>query len=122
MQMRENDTKKSRVDNTSLEIPEIPPNAVLRPARHRPAANARMPRKKVTIALDADIFAWFESEARRGGLNHNDHINEALRKYITELVGDKPASPSLNKRQREEVRKLIDETLAGRGLVQHPTI
>ncbi|MDZ7291975.1 MAG: BrnA antitoxin family protein [candidate division KSB1 bacterium] len=113
--------KKPRVDNNSLEIPEIPPNAVLRPPRHRPAANARMPRKKVTLALDADLLAWFESEARRGGLNHNDHINEALRQYIIALIGDKPAAPSLSKQQRDEVRKLIDETLARKGLVQQVT-
>ena len=112
--------KKPLVKSDSLEIPEIPPNAVLRPARHRPRANARMPRKKVTLALDVDIMAWFESEARKqGGLNHNDHINEVLRQYIIDLIGEKPASPSLSKRQRDEVRKLIDATLARKGFAQH---
>jgi uncharacterized protein (DUF4415 family) len=98
-----------------LEIPEIPENAVLRKARHQLPVNARMPRKKMTLELDVDIIAWFESEARQGGLNRNEHINKALRQYIIDLVGDKPSPPSLNKRQRDEVRKIIDETLTQKG-------
>jgi uncharacterized protein (DUF4415 family) len=74
--------KKLPVEQTDLKIPEIPPNAVLRPARHQPSANARIPRKKTMLDLDIDIMAWFKGEAERGGLNHTDHINKALRQYI----------------------------------------
>jgi hypothetical protein len=52
--------KKLLVEQTDLEIPEIPPNAVLRPARHQPSANARIPRKKTMLDLDVDIIAWFK--------------------------------------------------------------
>jgi uncharacterized protein (DUF4415 family) len=110
---------KSREDKNSIEIPGIPQTALARKPRHRPAANARMPRKKVTLALDVDIIAWFESKARHGGLDYNTHINQALRQYVIDLVGDKPASvpASLNERQRAEVRKLIDEVLTYKGFV-----
>ncbi len=111
--------KKQQISDATLEIPEIPENAVLRRARHQLPINARMPKKKVTLDLDVDILAWFESEARRGGLNRNDRINEILRQYIIDLVGDKPASPSLSKQQRDEVRKIVDDTLVRKGFAQH---
>jgi len=82
------------------EVPELPPNAILRPVRHRPAANARIPRKKTLLEVDVDILAWFMGEAENGGLNHHDHINKALRQYIIDLVGDKPVS--LPRRQVRE--------------------
>jgi uncharacterized protein (DUF4415 family) len=113
--------RQTQIDQSALEIPEIPRDATLLEPRRRPAANARMPRKKVALELDVDLVAWFESEARRGGLNHNDHINKALRQYVTDLVGDKPSSPALNKRQRQEIRKLIDETLTQKGFIQYST-
>lgn len=102
-----------------MNIPEISPNAKVRKPRHLPTVNARMPRKKVALELDADILAWFESEARRGDLSRNDHINEALREYIIDLIGDKPPSPSLNKQQRNEVQRLINEALARKGFAHH---
>lgn len=104
--------KKRQIDDRTLEIPEIPPDAVLRRSRHQLPANARMPRKKVLLELDVEIVSWFEAEARCSDLNRNDHINEALRHYIIDLVGDKSQSPSLNKHQRNEVQRLINETLA----------
>ena len=111
--------KKQQRSDTILEIPEIPENAVLRKARHQLPINARMPRKKMTLELDADIIAWFESEARHSGLNRNEHINKALRQYIIDLVGDQPAPSALNKKQQAEVRKLINETLTQKGFTQY---
>jgi uncharacterized protein (DUF4415 family) len=111
--------KKLDINKADMNIPEISPNAKARRPRHLPTANARMPRKKVALELDADILAWFESEARRGDLSRNDHINEALREYIIDLIGDKPQSPSLNKQQRNEVQRLINETLARKGFAHH---
>jgi uncharacterized protein (DUF4415 family) len=101
--------KKLPVDHTDLEIPEIPPNAVLRPARHQPSANARIPRKKTMLDLDIDIIAWFKGEAERGGLNHTDHINKALRQYIVDLIGDKPVSLPRHKRQDLKAQKETKE-------------
>lgn len=116
--------KKTNANKNSLEIPEILSNMPSRKPRHRPAANARLPRKKVTLELDVDVIAWLESEARRGGLDRNTHLNKILRQYIINLVGDEPASVSaaLNESQRDEVRKLIDETLLRKGFVQHATV
>ncbi len=71
--------KKTNVNRNDWEVPELPPNAVLRPPRRRPPTNARMPQKKITLPIDVDIIAWFKAEAECGGLNRTDHINKALR-------------------------------------------
>jgi hypothetical protein len=60
-------------------------------------------------------------EAERGGLNHTDHINKALRQYIIELVGDKPVSLPRRERQSHKVQKSIDETLPPKGFAQAAT-
>jgi len=101
--------KKFPVAQNDWEVPELPPNAVLRPARHRPAANARIPRKRTLLEVDVDIIAWFKGEAECGGLNHHDHINKALRQYIIDLIGDKPVARPRHLRQKTE--KPITETL-----------
>ena len=80
------------IDQTDWEVPELPPDAILRPARHQPSANARISRKKTLLEVDVDLIAWFKGEAQNDGLNHTDHINKALRQYIIDLVGDKPVS------------------------------
>jgi len=110
--------KKTKITRNDWEVPELPPNAVLRPPRRRPPANARMPQRKITLPLDIDLIAWFKAEAERDGLNHVDHINKALRQYIIDLVGDKPTSSTVGKRRRHEAGKLIDDTLVQRGLAQ----
>jgi len=106
-------------DKADIEVPELAPTAKARRPRHRPTANARMPRKKVALELDVDVLAWFESEARRGDSNRNDHINEALRDYIINLIGDSPQSPSLNRQQRNEVQRLINAALARKDSAHH---
>lgn len=86
-------------------------------------ANSKMPKRKVTLALEADLIAWFEAEARQGGLTSTDHINKALRKYIVDLVADNSPEPasSLSARQRDEVKKLINESLRRKGLSRPAT-
>jgi len=101
--------KKTNNNRNDWEVPELPPNAVLRPPRRRPPADARLPQKKVTLALDVDIIAWFKGEAENGGLNYTDHINKALRQYIIDLVGDKPVARPRHLRQKAE--KPITENL-----------
>jgi uncharacterized protein (DUF4415 family) len=104
--------KKTKVNRNDWEVPELPPNAVLRPPRRRPPTNARMPQKKITLPIDVDIIAWFKGEAVRGGLNHTDHINKALRQYIIDLIGDKPVSQPSHKRQDAKAHPCVSETLA----------
>lgn len=109
---------KKQHDEAAVEIPEIPASARLKKTRHDVPANAMMPKRKVTLALEADLIAWFEAEARQGGLTSAEHINKALRKYIVNLVADKAPAPasSLSARQRDEVKKLINESLRRKGL------
>jgi len=111
--------KKLDINKADINIPELSPNSKARKPHHLPTANARMPRKKVTLELDVDILAWFEAQAQSGDLSRNDHINEALREHIIDLIGDKPQSPSLNKQQRNEVQRLINETLTRKGFAHH---
>ncbi len=113
--------KKTNINRNDWEVPELPPNAVLRPPRRRPPANACIPQKKITLPIDVDLIAWFKGEAENGGLNHHDHINKALRQYIIDLVGDKPVSLPRHKRQNPEAQQLIDETLAEKGFAQAAT-
>ena len=101
--------KKFSIDQKDWEVPELPPDAILRPPRRRPAANARIPRKKTLLEVDVDILAWFKGEAQNGGLNYTDHINNALRQYIIDLVGDKPVARPRHIRQKAV--KPIAETL-----------
>lgn len=113
--------KKTNVNRNDWEVPELPPNAVLRPPRRRPPTNARMPQKKLTLPIDVDIIAWFKAEAECGGLNHTDHINKALRQYIIDLIGDKPNALPRHKRQKPKARNLIDETSTQKGFAQAET-
>ncbi len=113
--------KKPQINENDLNVPELPPNAVLRPPRRRPPTNARMPQKKITLPIDVDIIAWFKGEAERGGLNHTAHINKALRQYIIDLIGDKPVSLPRHKPQDLKAQKTINEKLSTKGLVQAET-
>lgn len=115
---------KKQPDDAAVEIPEIPASARLKKSRLDVPANAMMPKRKVTLALEADLIAWFEAEARQGGLTSTEHINKALRKYIVDLVADKSSEPtsSLSARQRDEVKKLINESLRRKGLNRLATL
>jgi uncharacterized protein (DUF4415 family) len=120
---RENDMKKNKSGDAliDLDVPEIPRNAQPRKPRHRPSADAKMPRKKTTLDLDVDIIAWLEAEQRRSRLNVNNHVNLILRQYITSLIGDQStyAAMPLTDRQRDEVKQIIEESLSQKGLVEH---
>ncbi|MBI3926027.1 MAG: BrnA antitoxin family protein [Armatimonadetes bacterium] len=53
------------------------------PARHVvDPVTARLPTRRVTIALDEDIIAIFKAEALRGGPPYQVAINQALRAYL----------------------------------------
>lgn len=116
--MKKNKNNKTLVD---LEVPEISKNAQPRKPRHRLGADAKMPQKKMTLELDVDIIAWLEAEQRRSRLNVNNHVNMILRQYITALIGDQStyAAMPLTERQRDEVKEIIEESLAQRGLAEH---
>jgi uncharacterized protein (DUF4415 family) len=110
---------KKNLYEFSDEIPEIPRGAQFRKSRHEVSPNAQMPKRTLRLGLETDIWAWFQAEERNGGLNCEEHINQALRQYIITLIGDEPASIApLSKKQREEVQNLIEETLAQKGFAQ----
>lgn len=113
---------KKQHDEPAVVIPEIPASARLKKSRHHVPANAMVPKRKVTLALEADLIAWFEAEARQGGLTSAEHINKALRKYIVERIADESSEPasSLSARQRDEVKKLIRESLRRKNLNRLP--
>ena len=44
----------------------------------------KLPTRRITINLDADVVAVFKAEALRGGLPYQVGINRALRSYLQE--------------------------------------
>jgi len=114
-------TRSRSTAKPSDEIPEIPRGAQLRKSRHQVSPNAQMPKQNLRLGLEADVLAWFQAEERNGGLSCEEHINQALRQYLITLIGDEPASITpLSKKQRDEVRNLIEETLAQGDVVSKP--
>ncbi len=82
--------KRSRSnDNNSEEIPEILPATKFRRSRHELSPNVQMPKRKVRVALEADLLAWFQAQERCGGLDCEEHINKALRQYVINPIGDR---------------------------------
>jgi uncharacterized protein (DUF4415 family) len=54
-----------------------------RPARQvADVTRARLPTRRITINLDADVVAVFKAEALRGGPPYQVGINQALRSYL----------------------------------------
>ena len=47
----------------------------------------RLPTRRITINLDADVVAVFKAEALRGGPPYQVVINQALRSYLREREG-----------------------------------
>jgi len=88
MRVRDKDMRRELSDST--DVPSIPESATVRESRHKPNVNAELPKRNLSLKVDADIVAWFEAEARRGGLRSDEHINHVLRQYIINLIGDKP--------------------------------
>jgi uncharacterized protein (DUF4415 family) len=56
-----------------------------RPARQvADVTKTKLPTRRVTINLDADVVAVFKAEALRGGPPYQVAINQALRSYLRE--------------------------------------
>ncbi|GEM_PF-3051057 len=105
--------QKSNGKNRNLEIPEIPANAKLRPLHRRPAKGARLPQEQVKLHLEKHIMTWFRHEAQRQKREVDLFINEALRRFIIQRVGDPEfQAGGLNPMQRAEVQTLVSEMLA----------
>ena len=56
-----------------------------RPARQvADITQAKLPTRRITINLDADVIAVFKAEALQGGPPYQVAINQALRSYLRE--------------------------------------
>ena len=56
-----------------------------RPARQvADVTKTKLPTRRITINLDADVIAVFKAEALRGGPPYQVAINQALRSYLRE--------------------------------------
>ena len=54
-----------------------------RPARQvADVTKTKLPTRRITINLDADLIAIFKAEALQGGLPYQVAINQALRSYL----------------------------------------
>jgi uncharacterized protein (DUF4415 family) len=54
-----------------------------RPARQvADVSRTRLPTRRITINLDADVVAVFKAEALRGGPPYQVGLNQALRSYL----------------------------------------
>jgi uncharacterized protein (DUF4415 family) len=54
-----------------------------RPARQvADVTKVKLPTRRITINLDADLVAIFKAEALQGGLPYQVAINQALRSYL----------------------------------------
>jgi uncharacterized protein (DUF4415 family) len=105
--------QKTNGKNRNLEIPEIPANAKLRSLHRRPAKNARLPQEQVKLYLEKHIMTWFRGEAQRQKRDVDLFINEALRQFIKQRVGDPEfQTGGLNPIQRAEVQAVVSEMLA----------
>jgi len=105
--------QKNNGKNRNLEIPEIPANAKLRPLHRRPEKGARLPQEQVKLLLEKHIMTWFRYEAQRQKREVDAFINDALRQFIIQRVGDPEfQTGGLNPIQRIEVQTLVSEILA----------
>jgi len=105
--------QKTNGKNRDLKIPEVPANAKLRSLHRRPAKGARLPQERVSLHLEKHIMTWFRYEAQRQKREVDVFINEALRQFIIERVGDPEyQTGGLNPLQRAEVQAVVSEMLA----------
>jgi uncharacterized protein (DUF4415 family) len=71
-------------------VPDELPEDVSRLDGWRPArqvadvTRTKLPTRRITINLDADVVAVFKAEALRGGPPYQVGINQALRRYLQE--------------------------------------
>jgi uncharacterized protein (DUF4415 family) len=77
---------RSRPNVGSDELPEdVSRLGGWRPARQvADVTRTRLPTRRITINLDADVVAVFKAEALRGGPPYQVGINQALRSYLQE--------------------------------------
>jgi uncharacterized protein (DUF4415 family) len=105
--------QKANGKNRNLEIPEIPAHAKLRPLHRRPAKGARLPQEQVKLHLEKHIMTWFRHEAQRQKREVDAFINEALRRFIIQRIGDPEfQTGGLSPLQRAEAQTLVSEMLA----------
>jgi uncharacterized protein (DUF4415 family) len=74
------------------------------------ATRVRLPTRRITINLDADIVAIFKAEAFRGGLPYQVAINQALRRFLAEreeTLGERAAATVLAALEHPSVVKRI---------------
>ncbi len=100
-------------NHRQFEIPEISPDAQLKPLHRRPSKGARLPQEEVKLRLEKHILTWFRYEAERQKRSVETFINDALRNFITRQVGEQDLQTGgLNPLQRAEVQALVSEMLA----------
>ena len=77
---------RSRSSRGSAELPEdVSRLGGWRPARQvADVTKTKLPTRRVTINLDADVVAVFKAEALSGGPPYQVAINQALRSYLRE--------------------------------------
>jgi uncharacterized protein (DUF4415 family) len=77
---------RSRSNVGPVELPEdVSRLGGWRPARQvADVTRTRLPTRRITINLDADVVAVFKAEALRGGPPYQVGINQALRSYLQE--------------------------------------
>ncbi len=69
-------------------------------------ATARLPTRRITINLDADIVAIFKAEALGGGPPYQVAINQALRRFLVQ-------------RERDEKGRAVEAVLSA---LDHPMV
>ncbi|MFQ5629729.1 MAG: BrnA antitoxin family protein [bacterium] len=111
---------KAKTSKSKQDIPEIPTNAELKPLHHRPTKGARLPKEEVKIRIEKHIIAWFRLKAQDQKCDFDGFINEALRQYIIQKIGDPEIrAGGLNSAQRAEVQAIVHEILASEIESQH---
>ncbi|MFQ5633284.1 MAG: hypothetical protein ACE5I1_31350, partial [bacterium] len=82
--------------------------------------NANLPDEQVNLRLQKHILAWFRLESKRHNKQVDVFINEALRQFIIQKVGDPEFQiDSLNPVQRAEVQAIVKEMLATESETSH---
>lgn len=102
--------KRARADHD-----EIPPDVSklkgwARARRILDPGAVKLPARRITINLDADIVAIFKAEALKGGPPYQVAINQALRQYLhhkEKREAEQPAQTLLAALKDPEVRRKI---------------
>lgn len=97
--------KRTKQTTASDELPaDISMQPGWRRARHTAdPTTTKLPTRRVTINLDADIVAMFKADAFRGGPPYQVAINQALRAYL------RSQQMSESERAAETVLKALDQ-------------